>query len=754
MSTIIPVLRTITSGSELNASTPDSLRDFIEQGDDLGAYPSFHAGTSVSFMKGTSVTLQGTNLAPISVFGKVYFVTDGLQSGMDADYYNANKQTVAWLGVEGLVIDGVVESNEGQSKLTVRFDEDLVDAAFSGDGVALEGHFVYTPYYQQESNPAFRTSFRATFYSDTASEGAPTIDYGQDEFGSVSSEASANSAANLLKPNLIFEYRNESGDVVATGDVNPTSDTECDFENAWNIVKSVSKPVSETWNMYFKWTIVDPADTSGATSTTHEEFLFSVPADLPVTLSSINAYVMTDHVLLKWSTSTEINADFFQVEWSLDQKNWNPANKVNAAGNSNVTKHYSVELEPRESIPAGKIYLRLYQQDFDGLNEYFTFNTVQTSFEIVGTETPQDVLISGYNGSFHSSNGLDRVSLEIPLPSASMDPFGMKQAALDKDITVYLKHISGDKVLVENAGNGEATSRNIQAYSAWSFFFAEFQKSGVSGSGEYELFIAFTSSTRNGTKVVIEYTKTLTAYSIIGASHVYIQLMGRTKNTNQIGGAGITEPRFSIGGSKEALVNLVHMYSDHDSNSFRTEALAKMLGIWPSTQVPDIRYVYTRPIKIELQLKAMTATSGYQNLGTPVKFEGLEKFKDDYMLASQVPSHKLIETLGKVPNMFKASSTGYHSGAFRFFAMEVKVTYGVNYRSSDLPLRDVGMVKTFDIQLNGAFNFNNSVMNNLPVAETHRIEPVNEIKHYSVDVKYSTTEYSSRNPNKVWIPTS
>lgn len=68
---------------------------------------------------------------------------------------------------------------------------------------------------------------------------------------------------------------------------------------------------------------------------------------------------------LEWVTASEKNADYFNVERSLDGKTFTKVGKVQAAGNSNTLKTYTFK-----DIAEGVVYYRLRQIDFDGAFEY------------------------------------------------------------------------------------------------------------------------------------------------------------------------------------------------------------------------------------------------------------------------------------------------------------------------------------------------------------------------------------------------
>jgi hypothetical protein len=96
---------------------------------------------------------------------------------------------------------------------------------------------------------------------------------------------------------------------------------------------------------------------------------------LPIQLSSFSAESSKDAVELKWSTSTELNFDYFSIERSSNGENFSELAKVSGHGTSKEIHKYSYE-DSRPFI--GKNYYRLKSVDFDGYEE--SFNTVSIKF--------------------------------------------------------------------------------------------------------------------------------------------------------------------------------------------------------------------------------------------------------------------------------------------------------------------------------------------------------------------------------------
>lgn len=91
---------------------------------------------------------------------------------------------------------------------------------------------------------------------------------------------------------------------------------------------------------------------------------------LPIVLNSFDISCNNDFPEIKWSTSAEINNDYFTIEKSVDALNWEIVAHIQGAGNSNQLINYSYIDESYESNNQ-TFYYRLKQTDFDGNFEYF-----------------------------------------------------------------------------------------------------------------------------------------------------------------------------------------------------------------------------------------------------------------------------------------------------------------------------------------------------------------------------------------------
>ncbi|MFT6997775.1 MAG: hypothetical protein ACJAQ4_001531 [Cryomorphaceae bacterium] len=100
----------------------------------------------------------------------------------------------------------------------------------------------------------------------------------------------------------------------------------------------------------------------------------SANSSLPIKLISFTAAVKDAFVELNWSTATENNNDYFNVERSADGINFNSIGRVDGAGNSSQTLNYEIV----DDTPLnGVSYYRLRQTDYDGKNSYSELEAVE-----------------------------------------------------------------------------------------------------------------------------------------------------------------------------------------------------------------------------------------------------------------------------------------------------------------------------------------------------------------------------------------
>jgi Secretion system C-terminal sorting domain len=79
-------------------------------------------------------------------------------------------------------------------------------------------------------------------------------------------------------------------------------------------------------------------------------------------------------IILKWTTASEINNDYFTIEKSSDAINWGVIGIISGAGNSNTLLNYQfIDDNPQSETN----YYRLKQSDFNGDFKYFKIVSVE-----------------------------------------------------------------------------------------------------------------------------------------------------------------------------------------------------------------------------------------------------------------------------------------------------------------------------------------------------------------------------------------
>lgn len=90
---------------------------------------------------------------------------------------------------------------------------------------------------------------------------------------------------------------------------------------------------------------------------------------LPIELKDFSAAYIQKHAIeVNWTTSSEINNNYFTIYFSIDGDNFYQTERIPGAGNSNIEQNYSYILN---NIQSDEVYIILRQTDFDGQFEEF-----------------------------------------------------------------------------------------------------------------------------------------------------------------------------------------------------------------------------------------------------------------------------------------------------------------------------------------------------------------------------------------------
>lgn len=108
---------------------------------------------------------------------------------------------------------------------------------------------------------------------------------------------------------------------------------------------------------------------------------------LPIELASWDAKNMGTYVQLLWSTESETNNHFFDIERSADGIIWETISTIVGSGNSTQTMYYTeIDEQPLQGIS----YYRLQQVDFNGVFSY-------SNIIAIGTKTEDNTKVQVYS---------------------------------------------------------------------------------------------------------------------------------------------------------------------------------------------------------------------------------------------------------------------------------------------------------------------------------------------------------------------
>lgn len=111
---------------------------------------------------------------------------------------------------------------------------------------------------------------------------------------------------------------------------------------------------------------------------------------LPIFLKSFNATKHTaSSAKLDWTTSKEVNSDYFGIERSKDGTTWDEIGRVKAAGDSNVDLAYDYidDQLPLSRTNGQLFYYRLRMTDLDGAYKYSDIRGVNFDKQALGPIT-------------------------------------------------------------------------------------------------------------------------------------------------------------------------------------------------------------------------------------------------------------------------------------------------------------------------------------------------------------------------------
>ena len=153
---------------------------------------------------------------------------------------------------------------------------------------------------------------------------------------------------------------------------------------------------------------------------------------MPVTLISFTAEKQNTDALLKWTTASEINNDYFEVLSSKNNSSeslghFESIGKVRGSGNSTeINSYYFVDKRPGKN---GTYYYRLRQVDYDG--KYSYSNIAALRFSNGGNFSLAGIIPNPYNE--HTSVQIYS-DVKSTLKAQVVDPMGREISSLAFDV--------------------------------------------------------------------------------------------------------------------------------------------------------------------------------------------------------------------------------------------------------------------------------------------------------------------------------
>ncbi|HEY4111235.1 T9SS type A sorting domain-containing protein [Puia sp.] len=227
--------------------------------------------------------------------------------------------------------------------------------------------------------------------------------------GATYSTLGFTSEFDLSTPGVVLSELSGSGELAVAGNkiLNTTSHPNATTgagAASGSILAKGTNISSLTFKVYLQG---DGGATTWATSTSHsgDQMLIAVSTNVPVIVLPVNfktftASAQSGTTLLQWTTASENNTSFFDIQHSTDELNWQSIGAVHAAGNTSTTRKYTF-VHP--SPAPGNNYYRLRIVDLDNraswsviLEQSFTRSTpimvypnpTKGSITITGNGTP------------------------------------------------------------------------------------------------------------------------------------------------------------------------------------------------------------------------------------------------------------------------------------------------------------------------------------------------------------------------------
>jgi|GEM_PF-6595510 len=138
-------------------------------------------------------------------------------------------------------------------------------------------------------------------------------------------------------------------------------------------------PVDDAGSVQFSYKSIDNALVRSDEAIATMEFV----TILPIEYTGFSVSIVNKDVELNWTTSSETNSDYFQIEFSEDGNLWSEVGQIPAAGYSIHQEDYFFSHKAVKQLGFTRLYYRLAQFDLDGNVDYSEIKTVEFEKQIV-----------------------------------------------------------------------------------------------------------------------------------------------------------------------------------------------------------------------------------------------------------------------------------------------------------------------------------------------------------------------------------
>ncbi len=286
---------------------------------------------------------------------------------------------------------------------------------------------VYAPleissYQNRRSQDYFIAEYFYGRHPNAGGSKASGIDHvSQAEYWMLDRYTTSGTATTTARVNLSYNSTNRSGSVTNTGNLIVVRWTGSQWENLGRN-SGTGNTTSGSTTSSNRPTSFSPF-TLGSTNTTNP---------LPITLLNFNALPVQNAVNVSWTTTSEVNNDFFTIEKSQNGTDWSAIATVDAVGNSEQLTNYAhLDVNPIQGVQ----YYRLKQTDING--DYTYSKVIAVKFESVATTV-----------SIYPNPAKSTISIEL-----SNDP--------SADVTINVLNSMGQVVMTAN-GIGSTQTLDVQ----------------------------------------------------------------------------------------------------------------------------------------------------------------------------------------------------------------------------------------------------------------------------------------------------